>query len=354
MSLTPVKYPLDKTGVAVSNKVESEPHTLRASMLRPVVLKSGAFFNESIVVRDAATNRILTKNIDFYGTVLYELPTEAYGKEIYQVVVIVDQTCGANILVDYQALGGEFSYSWDAIVQMVAELGLDNRPVAFDAILGKPAAYNPGPHLHDAGDVYGFEYVVAAIERVGSAIRIGAAAAETKFFDYVDGQVRELNDSIAAAVEGHASQASVIAALQYTPVNKAGDTFEGPMKFNKGITLAGFFKEKLVKLTATTATTTLDLSLAGNYQVTLAASGALVFDTTQVPALQPDEVLSFTLALVNDATAGRAVAFPSNVVWADKVIPPRTPGANARDEYYFSTFDSGATWTGSLSNENVG
>lgn len=354
MSLIPVKYPLDPTGVATSNKVSAEPHTLRNSKVRPVVLKYGAFFNESIAIRDAASGRILTRDVDYYGTVLYQLPTSAYGKEIYQIVVIVDQTCGADILVDYQALGGEYSYSWDAIVQMMQTLDLDNRPTAFAYLLGRPEAYNPAPHLHDAGDVYGFEYVVAAIERVAQAIRVGSGAAEKGFFDYVDSQITQVNSNIQALTSSVTSPDAIKAALGYTPINKEGDSFNGPMLFKAGMTLNGYFKEKISKINATTNNTVLDLSTASIFIVTLMASTSIVFDMTKITTMAPDESLSFTLILINDASPGRAVSFPVNVGWADKVIPPRSTGANARDEFYFSTFDSGANYTGSLSNQNVG
>lgn len=354
MSLVPVKYPLDLTGTAVTNKVADEAHQLNNSIYRVFVPKSGAFFTDSVAVRDAATNRVLVKGVDYYPAVLYRQPTRQTGKEVHQIIVIVDRTCGANILFDAQILGGEYSYSYDAIVQMVQNLDLDNRPVEFEAIIGKPTSWNPTPHLHDIGDVYGFEYQVAALERVRQAILLGSGASTKAIYDYLKNQIVEINNTIDVIRNNQSTPASVIDALGFTPVDKAGDTFSGPMTFNQGISNQGFYKEKIKRITATSTTTPLDLSLAGIFSVTLASSTTFSFSVANVPAIGADESISFTLIIKNDGTAGRAVAFGNNVRWADKVIPPRSTGINAQDEFYFSSFDGGVTWTGSLSNQNVG
>jgi hypothetical protein len=353
MSTVQIKYPLDPTGVSPDNLVRDEPKALQARKVRVFVMNNGAFFTESLVVKDAATSRVLTRGVDYYASEMYELPTLRYGKEICAVVCVTDITCSSNVLVSAQMLGGEFSYAHDAVVQLVTALQLDDRPTSWGNIIGMPELFAPAPHLHDIGDVYGFEYLVQAVQRLGMAITLGSAAGENKILAYVDAKVDALQTAFNAFSQQYLSKSAILGALGFTPANKGGDSFDGPMSFNRGLVLKSYMKEAVVKITATEANTVLDLSQGSIFEITLKASTGIRFDTSRVDDLQPGESLSFTLILVNDVTAGRAVSFVSPTRWSGGLIPPRTTTANGRDEFYFSTFDSGASYTGSLSNQDA-
>lgn len=199
MSTVPLKYPLDYTGESTANKVVDEPKVLNGSKNRIFIMTYGAFFRKSLVVKDAASNRVLTPDVDFFATELYELPTKRSGKQVCCLAVVVDPTCGPNILVSAQMLGGEYSYSYDAIVQLVEALKLDERPADWPNIINKPLnGYPAAPHLHDAGDLYGFEYVTAGLERIAQAIALGSSAGEIRIFDYVDKEIAKVNARITA------------------------------------------------------------------------------------------------------------------------------------------------------------
>lgn len=128
-----------------------------------------------------------------------------------------------------------------------------------------------------------------------------------------------------------------------------------PLKANGTSTGLSTFDQILYKnslgvkttLTASSATTTLQLVLADTFKVTIGANTTFVFDITSVNP--GTNVFSFSLITVNDSTAGRAVAFPASVQWAGGQIPPRTTAANAKDVWTFYTEDGGTTWGGSLS-----
>lgn len=354
MSIVPVKYPYDPTGKAATNLVPDELHQLNNANFRVLVPRYGAFYTESVSLREAASGKPLVPGRDYYPAMLYKLPTMETGQEVHQIIIITNPAVSSNVLFTAQMLGGEYSYSWDAIVQMIQSLKLDQRSVVFENIIGKPEKWEPAPHLHDIGDVYGFEYQVAALERLAQAIKMGGGAQLQGIYQYLDNQLAEINNTLEAALAGQGTQASIIEALGFTPANRAGDDFTGLMKFKKGFLVEGALRERIQRITATSNTTTLDLSLATIFDVVLSASTSFRFDLTKVPNMQPNEAISFTLVVRNDNTPNRAVAFPSNIKWAGKVIPPRSTGAQAQDEFYFSSFDGGVTWTGSLSNADVG
>lgn len=196
-----IQYPLDPTGVNPNNLVQNEPHELIANRtFRAIAPNYGGFFTESLQVFDAATGRQLTDGSNgtvkqYYACEYYELPSERYGKEICAIVMIVDPAVSNNVTINYQTLGGPYGTSAQAIIQMIEALGLDNRPVAWGDIIGKPSEFPPSKHLHDIGDVYGFEYVVHALDRIRDAIEIGDQASHDIIYAYIDAAIAAMQNT---------------------------------------------------------------------------------------------------------------------------------------------------------------
>lgn len=182
-----VRYPLDPTGANPNNLVAGEIQNLTPNRnVRAIATLYGAFFTESLVVTDVATGLPLTPNTQYYAAEMYELPTARYGKEICAVILITDPTVSNQVSLQYQALGGPYGTSATAIIQQIENLQLDTRPVAWGDILDRPSEFPPAFHLHDVGDVYGFEYLVHAIDRVRDAIEVGDSAQYDQIYAYID------------------------------------------------------------------------------------------------------------------------------------------------------------------------
>ncbi|MFZ6813536.1 hypothetical protein ACO0K3_03645 [Undibacterium sp. Rencai35W] len=100
--------------------------------------------------------------------------------------------------------------------------------------------------------------------------------------------------------------------------------------------------------TASSSTTTIDLAAGDEatfFKVTISANTTLTF--TNFPAAIGGEVFTFSLMTVNDATAGRALAFGNTIKWAGGILPPRSTSANAVDIWTF--FYENGSLSGSLS-----
>lgn len=179
------RYPLDPTGTSPDNLVEREEHQLSNRTIRVVAPKYQGFYAKSVIVTDIATNTNLVHGVDFAFGELYKVPTGLYKKEIFGVIVIRKPNV-SSVRITYQCLGGNYSYSMDAIVAMLDNLNLGNRPVAWPDIIGKPTLFDPASHFHDIGDVYGFEYVVNSLEAIRSAILLGDTASHDEIYRYVD------------------------------------------------------------------------------------------------------------------------------------------------------------------------
>ena len=170
------RHELDLTGVSPNNLVANEPHTMKARNRRIVVPLYGGFYCESLVVTDTVTGRALIDNQDYIVDDFLQVPMDLSGKEIATTIVVINKAVSATVSLTYQTIGGLYSVNADELKQQIETLKLDNRPVLWDNIIGKPDAYPPAPHMHDIGDAYGFEYIVHVLERIRQAILLGNSA----------------------------------------------------------------------------------------------------------------------------------------------------------------------------------
>ena len=205
MNPTIYRYPLDPTGLSPDNKVVDEVHQLNTRKIRCIAPTYGGFFAESLVVKNFITNQPLVRGTDYVVGELFEFPTGRYGKEINGIIVIKNPSL-TKVAITYQALGGDYSYSMDAIIAMIESLNLDERPVEWGNIVGRPPLFDPASHLHDAGDIYGFEYVVHSLERLRSAVLMGDVASHDEIYAYVDRWGDNLHleiDAVRTALQSH-------------------------------------------------------------------------------------------------------------------------------------------------------
>lgn len=124
-------------------------------------------------------------------------------------------------------------------------------------------------------------------------------------------------------------------------------TFTGGMDTSASLQYQGPTKQKVTSISASTSTTTVDLSLSDSFIITVSANTSLVFSNAPTDGTMK----SFNLIIKNTSTGGYAVSFPGTVSWAGGVLPPRTTTANAKDLWAFFTVD-GTNYAGSLSIQN--
>ena len=170
MPIIPVLYPLDPTGLSPTNLVVGEVINLTVNQIRGATPIYGAFFTESAVVFDNTTGVQLVRGSQYQFVELLQEATQMYGKEICAVILILDHTVSSAIRVNLQMLGGHWQSNYAAVTQLYETVIKDNRPVDWLTLLNKPLAFNPALHQHLLQDIYGFEAVIYALERVRSAI----------------------------------------------------------------------------------------------------------------------------------------------------------------------------------------
>lgn len=192
MAVTKVRYPLDKTGKAVTNLVLNETRAVDHELNRAWAPQAGAFYGDSLVMRNADTGAKLYVGTDY--VLLYPDPenTAKLGKPVYSLVSLINKSI-INVSYDYQVVGGDISFSIPAIAKMLTDLQQDSRVVSWDNIWGKPVTFQPSPHLHDAStDLVGMEYLVLGLEELSRVIAQGDVASHDMLYDYINRVLAEL------------------------------------------------------------------------------------------------------------------------------------------------------------------
>lgn len=170
------RYDLDPTGLSADNRVAREPIVLANYPVRVFVPAYGAFFGASMAITDTATGQRLLAT-QYYLSQSAQTATLKYGQGIYYCVVVTDSNVSSNLSIDYQALGGEWSYSNSALANQLQLVLGDARAVNWSEVVNKPPRFNPGAHLHDSGDIFGMEYLVDAVFSIRDAIALDNTAA---------------------------------------------------------------------------------------------------------------------------------------------------------------------------------
>lgn len=186
MSSTVFAYPLDPTGHHPANRVEGEIHSLAPKRVRAIVPRYGPYYTASLVVYDHETGLALQRQTQYRCAELLQDATINYGQELCALILIVDPSVSATVRIDYQVLGGLYQNDVTVLSNLYEAVMSDNRPVDWQNVEDKPIAYPPTLHRHVLSDVYGWEPIVSALERVRSAIVLGNIPAFEALIDWVD------------------------------------------------------------------------------------------------------------------------------------------------------------------------
>lgn len=198
-----LKYLLDLSGTHPDNLVKDELHFIFANRGRAFSMDHGPFYVDSVIIKEHLTGRVLEPEIDYMILQPYQDATMRTGKEVAAIVYIHNKTVMDELRVTYQVVGGEFSWSIWAIKQLIEELDLDNRPVNWLDVVGKPLYFPPTPHLHPLSDTYGWEYIGYMLDQIALAITNGDIGAREEMMRRIQIELDKLQAQINAANLAH-------------------------------------------------------------------------------------------------------------------------------------------------------
>lgn len=201
--LKKILYPLDLEGTSLRNRIDGELHTIGRDRYRAFAVNFGFFYADSVTVKDRGTGRLLERGNDKDYQILYfskEITAMTMGKqEVGGIILIVNPDVGTDLEVGYQLVGGHYANYSAAIEEAIRLLELDNRNVYWKDVLLRPDLFTPAPHVHDVGDVYGFEYIIDLLGYINNSILIG----DNEVHNQILAAINQLRTDLVAAHTAH-------------------------------------------------------------------------------------------------------------------------------------------------------
>lgn len=172
----PAPYPFDDTGVASTNLVIGELHTLSITsdpIYRTIIPTYAPFYVDNLTVKhidQSGTARTLIENQDFILVFQYLAATRSIGKPIYGGIHIIDPQLSGNFEIEYQTIGGDWVGDPNAVLFNLADNGYNPRQVAWDQITNVQDLFPPELHPQNINDVTNYQDLIGAISQITDAI----------------------------------------------------------------------------------------------------------------------------------------------------------------------------------------
>lgn len=195
------KYRLDLTGEHPDNR-KTENRTIGSSVMRIFVPEGGPFFGNNAIFKEKNTGRVLVPIVDYKLLHAYREAQEAASQPVYCAVYICNHDVDVEIEYTVSYIGGEFSFTRGALIEILDTLALDDRVVEWGQLIGVPDGFAPSRHIHTAYDLIGQKHLVAANNEIAKAIREGQLVGQNMLFDMLDTRldlIRTIPSRLAAA-----------------------------------------------------------------------------------------------------------------------------------------------------------
>lgn len=171
------RYPLDLTGKHPDNKVVNE--RVVVDTRSPVFkLSAGAFYTDSVVI--VHLGETLAKGVDYKATRMVEDAVILSNQDVAAYIKITDKTLVGELLVTYQAVGGEYQNIHNTLVEILNDYKIDKRGVYFNDVVNLPTAFVPVRHLHSVYDIYGLTPISDPLNELVKLARTRASRIDNK------------------------------------------------------------------------------------------------------------------------------------------------------------------------------
>ena len=171
-----VAYPLDATGIAVSNLIPDEVHLLtevNSTTYRILIPVFAPFYLDNLALNHVSLLGEITPliaDVDYYPCLPYIGATRSVGKMLYGGLTINTELPNGVIKVTYQTLGGDWTADASLVLNTLAEIAYNPRTTIWDIVTNKPNQFPPINHDQRLDYVYGEQELIDSIDALAVAI----------------------------------------------------------------------------------------------------------------------------------------------------------------------------------------
>ena len=171
-----VTYPFDTTGLAPTNLVVDEIHTLTEIndvTYRIIIPVFSPFSLDNFVIKH--TNTIgetvnLIPDVDYHFCLPYVGASRSIGKMLYGGVTINTELINGVLKFTYQTIGGEWCADASYVRERIAEKIYNPRTTVWDIVTNKQDLFPPINHPQDIDTIFGHQALIDSINNVANTI----------------------------------------------------------------------------------------------------------------------------------------------------------------------------------------
>lgn len=168
--------PFDPTGLASTNFVEDEVHTLTEindATYRLIIPTFAPFYldNFNFIHRDASGTVIpLIEDVDYSFCLPYIGAVRSIGKMLYGGVSINRTFLNGSIEISYQSLGGDWCSDPQYVLDRIAEYVYNPRITVWDVVTNKTNQFPPINHDQSLDYVFGHQNLIDSINNIADKV----------------------------------------------------------------------------------------------------------------------------------------------------------------------------------------
>ena len=169
------KFPYNPSGDIPECDIVDERHSLvsiNTDQYQFIIPKYAPFFDESIVVKQESTNKVLVKGTDYILTHRYYTASNTLKRDVYSSITFTNKNITGSILVSYATLGGDYTGKSDVLLQRLVNDITYHRSVKWEDVVNIPGDFPPKYHVHKNSDIHDMDDVIDAISGI-TAVLLG-------------------------------------------------------------------------------------------------------------------------------------------------------------------------------------
>ena len=169
-------YPFDTTGLATTNLVQDEVHSLtevNAATYRILIPTFAPFYLHNLSLDHVAPDGgidPLIEGVDYYCSLPYMAASRSTGQAVYGGLSIITALPQGTMRMTYQTLGGDWCADADYVYQRLLETTYNRRTTWWDLITDVQNTFPPTEHPLPVGDIDGMTALLEKLEQIRAVL----------------------------------------------------------------------------------------------------------------------------------------------------------------------------------------